>query len=148
MQDIRDEIIVSAPAEQVWRAIEDPATHAAWHPFLTHIAGEHALGSTRQCDVVVGKKPGKTQERCSRYEQGKAIFWTIERDTSGFSRMVSDWRAGFSLEAQGANVTRVVAQSIFAPRTLFARLMAPMIRRRFHQTQQSILAGLKRYVES
>lgn len=147
MQDIKDEVVIGASAEQIWKAIEDPAAHAAWHPFVTHIAGEHALGSTRKCDVLVGQKPGKTDERCSTYERGKAIFWTIEQDTSGFSRMVSDWSAGFRLDAQGPNATRVVAQSIFTPSTFLARLMVPMIRRRFHQAQRSILEGLKRYVD-
>lgn len=147
MQDIKDEIVVKAPVEQVWKAIEDPTAHAAWHPFLTQITGEHSLGSTRRCDVLVGKKPGKTEERCSTYVRGATIMWTIEQDTTGFSRMVSGWSAGFRLEAQGSDATRVVAESIFTPSTFFSRLLAPMIRRRFHQTQQSILAALKGYVE-
>jgi uncharacterized protein YndB with AHSA1/START domain len=147
MEDIRDEIVLRAPVERVWKAIEDPATHAQWHPFLKHVAGEHVLGAIRKCDVLVGKKAATTEERCSTYDESRKIMWTIEQDTSGFSRMVSDWSAGFSLEAKGSDETRVVAQSAFTLTKLISRLMLPMIRRKFHQTQQSILGGLKQHVE-
>jgi uncharacterized protein YndB with AHSA1/START domain len=147
MQDIRDEIIVNAPAEQVWDAIEDPTAHATWHPFLTHIAGDHVLGGVRKCDVLVGKKSATTEERCSTYDEGQTIMWIIEQDSSGFSRMASDWSAGFSLESHEDGRTRVIARSRFTPRTFLARLMLPMIRSKFHRTQQTILAGLKQFVE-
>jgi hypothetical protein len=40
----------------------------------------------------------------------------------------------------------VRAESQFKPR-LPARLMAPVIRRKFHQTQRTILVGLRQHVE-
>jgi hypothetical protein len=40
-----------------------------------------------------------------------------------------------------------VAESTFTPTKFVARLMLPIIRRKFHQTQQSILSGLQQYVE-
>jgi uncharacterized protein YndB with AHSA1/START domain len=147
MVEIKDEIVVRAPAERVWKAIEDPVAHAQWHPFLTHVAGEHALGSTRKCDVLIGKKQATTEERCSTYVEGRRIMWTIEQDSSGFSRMVSDWTAGFSLEPKDSDQTRVVAESTFSPGKLLARLMLPMIRSKFHRTQKRILDGLKQHVE-
>lgn len=147
MQSMRDEIIVKASVETVWEAIEDSTAHATWHPFLTHIAGEHVLGAVRKCDVLVGKKSGTTEERCSTYDKGRTIMWTIEQDSTGFSRMASDWSAGFIVEPHGNEGTRVIARSVFTPRTLLARVMLPMIRSKFHRTQQSILGGLKQYVE-
>ena len=95
---------------------------------------------------MVGKKPATTRDRCSSYDEGSEIMWTVERDSSGFSRMVADWRTGFSLQAQGLQETRVRAHSTFRPR-LLARLMMPVILRRFHQTQRAILGGLRQHVE-
>lgn len=146
MVEITDQVTVHASVERVWAAIQDPGEHVTWHPFATRIEGAHTLGDTRECSVVVGGKPGSTRERCSTYEAPRAIMWTVEQDSSGFSRMVADWRAGFSLESQGSGTTLVTAQSLFTPR-LPARVMMPVIRRKFHQTQRAILCRLKQYAE-
>jgi len=129
VEDITDEVVVDAPADRVWKAIADPGEHVAWHPFATRIDGQHALGAARTCSVLIGGKPGASQERCSAYEEGSAIMWSVESDSTGFSRMVADWRTGFSLQPQGPGATLVRAQSLFRPR-LPARLMAPLIRRK------------------
>src|SRR5918996_3400705 len=139
MEDITDSVVVKAPAEWVWKAIQDPKQHAEWHPLVTAINGDHAPGATRVCTVRTGKKSGTTEETCSSYDEGRKIMWTIERDSSGFSRMVSDWSAGFSLEPQGES-TLVTAKSVFRPRRFFVRVMMPMIRRKFHGAQRDILA--------
>jgi uncharacterized protein YndB with AHSA1/START domain len=147
MEVITDQVMVQAPVDLVWAAIQEPAEHVKWHPFATHIEGAHALGGTRTCSVLIGGKPGTTRERCSDYDEARTIMWAVEQDSSGFSRMVSDWRTGFSLEPQGSGATRVTAQSLFTPRRLPARLMMPVIRRKFHQTQRAILDGLQQHAE-
>lgn len=139
---IADEVVVDAPTPAVWREIKDPTRHAAWHPFVTRISGEHSLGATRSCAVSLGKKAAETKERCVADDDERRLAWKIEEDSSGFLRMVSDWTAGFRLEPAGAGKTRVVAESEFAPKNLFVRVMMPMVRRKFHQTQRAILAAL------
>jgi hypothetical protein len=146
MEDITDEVVVKAPVGQVWKAIQDPGEHVAWHPFATRIDGQHAPDAVRECSVLVGKKPGTTRERCTSYDEGSEITWAVEQDSSGFSRMVTDWRSGFSLQAQGPEETRVRAHSTFRPRPL-VHVMMPVIRRKFHQTQRAILDGLRQHVE-
>jgi uncharacterized protein YndB with AHSA1/START domain len=144
---IEDAIRVDAQARDVWRAIEDPAVHADWHPYVVRITGEHQLAASRTCAVVVGKKTGETRERCLEADAPRAITWAIDHDTTGFSRMVTDWQAGFTLLPQDDG-TVVTARSVFRPRNLAVRAMTPLIRRRFHSTQRAILASLKRYVDS
>ena len=143
---IVDELVVRAPISDVWAAIKDPAAHVAWHPFLTAIDGEHVLGAARTCSATVGGKQGTTRERCVAEEQEGTISWAIEEDSTGFSRMVSDWRAGFRLEPAGTG-TRVVAESVFRPRGLLIRIMGPIVKRKFHLAQRAILAGLERACE-
>jgi uncharacterized protein YndB with AHSA1/START domain len=138
---IEDEVVIAAPGHVVWEAIEDVAAHAAWHPLVTGIVGAHALGSARTCSVRVGGKAGETVERCVEYEPERRIIWAIERDTTGFSRMVRDWRAGFRLESRNGETT-VVAVSSFTPRPL-VRVLAPIVRRKFHRTQAEILGALR-----
>jgi uncharacterized protein YndB with AHSA1/START domain len=143
---IADELRLDAPIDVVWHAIEDPAAHARWHPFVSTIAGGHELHAIRSCSVQVGKKEGSTKERCVEREDDARIAWAIEEDSTGFGRMVSDWRSGFSLsERDGATI--VTAHSTFRPNNLMVRAMLPVIRRKFHQTQQAILRGLHEAVE-
>jgi hypothetical protein len=130
----------------VWHAIEDPASHARWHPFVSTISGGHELHEIRSCSVKVGRKEGSTKERCVERVERARIVWAIEEDSTGFGKMVSDWRSGFSLaERDGATI--VTAESTFRPRNVPVRAMLPLIRRKFHQTQQAILLGLQAAVE-
>jgi uncharacterized protein YndB with AHSA1/START domain len=143
---IEDAVLIDAPADQIWAAIKDPAAHAAWHPFVTSISGEHRLGAIRSCSVVIGAKAGETTEKCVEEVDEEAIAWTIEEDSSGFGRMVSNWRSGFRLESRD-RATLVTAESVFQPRSLGLRLMTPMVRSKFHKTQRQILGALKVSVE-
>lgn len=144
---IADELELDAPVEVVWQAIADPVAHARWHPFVSAIAGGHELNEHRSCSVRVGKKEGTTKERCVERDEGARIVWAIEEDSTGFGRMVSGWRSGFAL-SQRDGATLVTAESTFQPRSLLVRALLPLIRRRFHQTQRAILAGLREEVEA
>jgi uncharacterized protein YndB with AHSA1/START domain len=143
---IADEIRLDAPIDIVWHAIEDPAAHARWHPFVSAIAGGHELDAIRSCSVRVGAQEGTTKERCVEREEGARIAWAIEEDSTGFGRMVSGWHSGFSVaERDGATI--VTAESTFRPNNVLVRVMLPVIGRKFHQTQQAILRGLREAVE-
>jgi uncharacterized protein YndB with AHSA1/START domain len=144
---IADDIHIDAPIAAVWIAIEDPATHTRWHPFVTEIAGRHELEQIRTCSVLVGKKHGQTRERCVEHDHGRRIAWAIEEDSTGFARMVTGWHAGFALTSSDGG-TIVTAESTFRPRNLLVRAMLPIIRRKFHQTQQAILSSLKDSLET
>jgi polyketide cyclase/dehydrase/lipid transport protein len=145
MVRIADELRLDAPVDVVWRAIADPPAHARWHPFVTAIEGGHELHEIRSCTVQVGRKAGTTKERCVERAEGARIAWVIEEDSTGFGRMVTGWRSGFTLaERDGATI--VIAESTFRPNNLLVRLMLPVIRRKFHQTQHAILRGLEEAV--
>jgi uncharacterized protein YndB with AHSA1/START domain len=144
---IEDEVTVNGSAREVWKAIKDPALHAQWHPFVTRISGDHALGAFRTCAVSLGKKNGQTKERCIADDEGRRIAWAIEEDSTGFLRFVSHWTAGFRVEPTDGGVARVIAESAFVPKNAVVRLMMPMVRRKFHQAQRAILAGLKHAFE-
>jgi uncharacterized protein YndB with AHSA1/START domain len=147
--EIADSAEVDAAVPDVWAAIADPRRHAGWHPFVTAITGSHREGAARTCEVIVGGRRGRTEEHCVRCDEGHEIVWQVDNDTTGFSRMVSEWRAGFRLTAgPRSETTTVTAISSFRPANLLIRLTLPLVRRRFHRVQRAILAALKRHVES
>jgi uncharacterized protein YndB with AHSA1/START domain len=145
--EIKDQVAVNTSASDVWEAIRDPSLHAEWHPFVDSIRGEHAPGASRRCAIRVGKKTGETEEHCTAYEEEQRILWQIDKDSTGFLRLVSDWTAGFVLEPAGSGATRVTAQSVFQLKNPLLVLILPMIKRKFHQTQEAILTGLKQFAE-
>ena len=75
------------------------------------------------------------------------IAWKIEEDTTGFARLVSDWRAGFALAARDG-ATIVTAESTLRPNNPLVWAMLPLICRKFNKTQRAILAGLKESLET
>jgi Polyketide cyclase / dehydrase and lipid transport len=143
MTEVVDTIEVTQGRDEVWASIRDPQVHAGWHPLLRSIQGDHALGATRTCIVDMGGKEARAVERCTTYVEGREIGWTVEEDSTGFTRMVSDWSSGFRLENGPEGRTRVTAWSRFTPRTLAARLMVPVIRMKFHGVQRKILGALE-----
>jgi uncharacterized protein YndB with AHSA1/START domain len=143
---IEDTLAIDASAPEVWHALEDPAAHARWHPFVTDIAGEHRLGHVRTCSVAVGGKHGQTKERCVVEEPPNRVAWLVEEESTGFGRMVSNWCAGFSLTPRDGK-TLVTAESTFEPNNVIVRAMLPMIRRKFHHTHRAILAALGESLE-
>jgi uncharacterized protein YndB with AHSA1/START domain len=145
MTRLDDTTTIDAPADAVWQAIRAPAEHAGWHPFVTSIDGGHDLGDVRRCTAEIDGKPGTTRETCTVLDDGAAIAWRIDEDSLGFSRMVSDWSAGFTIAPAG-DATTVTAWSEFRPRAWWVRLMLPMIARKFHATQRAILNGLQQHL--
>ncbi len=69
----------------------------------------------------VGRKQGTTTERCVERDEGARITWAVLEDSTGFGRMVSGWRSGFTLtERDGATI--VTAESTFSPNEALVRM--------------------------
>jgi hypothetical protein len=143
---IEDQRLVDADRGTVWQAIKDTTAHVRWHPYVTAIEGSHELGATRRCTVRLGRTVAHTSERCVVDVALEEITWRIEEDSSGFARMASEWTAGFALRETSTG-TIVTARSSFRPRTFVARLLLPVVRRKFHAAQRAILDGLERHAE-
>ena len=88
----------------------------------------------------------RPRSAASSEEPPSRIAWLIEEDSTGFGRMVSNWRAGLSLTERGA--ATIAAADTFRPSNLLVRAMRTIIRRKFHRTQQPILAALKESLET
>jgi len=114
---------------------------------MTNIIGKHELGEVRKCDMEVNNQTGHAEERCSEYEERRKIMRLIEKDSSGFSNMVSDWKAGFTLEFLGPGTTVVTAVSTFRLKATPDRANEQQNQQMFHKTHQAILSGLKKYAE-
>ena len=66
-------------------------------------------------------KTHEIKDRCVEDGESQPISWAIKQGSTGFSRMVPDWRTGFALEPrEGSTVVR--ADSAFRPKNAVIRL--------------------------
>jgi hypothetical protein len=74
---------------------------------------------------------------------------SLDEDSFGFSRVLSDFWFAFVLEPMEAGATRVRVESHFEPKGLKGRIMnAVMIRRKFREVRETALANLKQLAEA
>lgn len=65
---IADELRLDAPIDAVWHAIEDPAAHARWHPFVN----DARSGRDRHSSIPY-VQPIRTSAESSRYSASSAV---------------------------------------------------------------------------
>jgi len=111
------------------------------------MVGKHELGEIRKCELEVNNQTRHTEERCSEYEERRKIMWLMGKDSSGFSNMVSDRKAGFTLEFLALATTVVTAVSTFRLKAAPDRAHEQKNQQVFHRTHQAILSGLKKYAQ-
>ncbi len=105
MREIRTEIEISAPREEVWDALTDLSAYPEWNPFITKGEGDLAVGSELKLLVKPPGAIGKTiKPRVVEVEQGRRLTWIGHALLPGFF----DGERYFVLEDGGDGVIRLV----------------------------------------
>ena len=111
MKEIRTEIKIEAPADEVWSILTDFPRHADWNPFIREISGELHPGA--QLQVILGS-PGQRKMRfkptVQMVEPAKAFRWLGHLFIPG----LFDGEHIFELETAGKNATRFVQREKFS----------------------------------
>jgi hypothetical protein len=111
MKEIRTEIEIAAPVNEVWSILTDFSRHADWNPFIREISGELRQGA--QLQVILGP-PGKRAMRfkplVQLVEPQKAFRWLGHLFFSG----LFDGEHIFELETVEKNVTRFIQREKFS----------------------------------
>jgi hypothetical protein len=146
------EIVIGAPPEAIWAILEDSRANLPrlWPMVKTcEIEGKERVGTIRRCSVEFMGKSGHTVERCIESVADRTLAHSIEEDSFGFSRLLSDFWFAFVLEPTATGATRVRVESHFDPKGLKGRVMsALMIKRKFREVRETALANLKRLAEA
>lgn len=146
------EIMIAAPPEAVWEILEDSRANLPrlWPKVKScEIEGKERVGAVRRCSVEFMGKSGHTVERCIENVPNRKLAHSIEEDSFGFSRVLSDFWFVFALEPTEAGGTQVRVESHFEPKGLRGRIMSVlMIKRKFREVRETALANLKRLAEA
>lgn len=146
------EVVIQAPPERIWGILEDSQSNLPhlW-PMVksVEIDGRERVGAVRRCGVELMGKSGHTVERCIESVPNRRLAHSIENDSFGFSRMLSDFWFAFVLEPKEPDGTLVRVETHFDPKGLRGRVMSKlMVRRKFREIRETALGNLKRIAES
>jgi hypothetical protein len=110
MKEIRTEIEIDAPVNEVWSILTDFTRHAEWNPFIREISGELRQGAQLQVNLgPPGKRAMKFKPIVQMVEPEKAFRWLGHLFISG----LLDGEHIFELETSGKNATRFIQREKF-----------------------------------
>jgi hypothetical protein len=109
--ELRDEIIIEAPAAEVWAVLTDTASYPAWNPFVVELTGELAVGSKLRAVIrVPGKRPMTFKPRLLAVSADRELRWIGRLGIRG----LLDGEHTFELEAIAPDRTRFVQSERFS----------------------------------
>ena len=146
------EMVIAAPPEAVWEILEDSRANLPrmWPMVKScEIEGKERVGAVRTCAVEFMGTSGHTVERCIESVPNRRMAHSVEDDSFGFARMISDFWFAFILEPTDARTTRVRVESHFDPKGVKGHVMsALMVKRKFREVRETALVNLKRLAEA
>jgi len=111
MYEIRTEIIIDAPVNEVWSILTAFARYPQWNPFIREISGELHLGSRLQVRLgPPGKRTMTFKPIVQMVEPGHSFRWLGHLLLPG----LFDGEHIFELEADGAHTTRFIQREKFS----------------------------------
>lgn len=145
----RNELVMNAPVSKVWALITDIDQLHNINPGVIKATGTmNQLNGIRTCEMDNKGKKGTMTERLIEFEPEKKTVWTIENDTMGMGKMLSDTRFCFYLEQVNERETRVINESYYTPANFFVSMMNVfMMKRMMSRIQSRILDNLKGLLE-
>ena len=150
----QDEIVIGRTPERVWPLVADSTLLPLWGPPVTGVeliapnGRSEGLGSRRRVDALFNGRNGHFVEVRTEHVEGRRVAYTIEQDTFGLSRVMTE--AGFALELQpeGDGHCRVIFSFVHNPKGLFGQLMNRLvILRQQRRNRLAALASLKHVAE-
>ncbi|TLZ63502.1 MAG: SRPBCC domain-containing protein [Methanobacteriota archaeon] len=139
MKELRTEIEIDAPVENVWRALTDFPAFPEWNPFIRRIQGTPAVGSRLEVTLgASGTKPMTFRPTVKGFVPNQELRWLGRVGIPG----LFDGEHIFELSPVGPDRTRFVQRENF--RGLFVPFLAKSLdrdaRRGFEEMNQALRA--------
>lgn len=139
-----DEILIGASPQRIFAILEDARRLPDWTSVISTSGNHETVGVVRECEVDLDGRRGRVVERCIESVPPSRIAWAMERDTFGFSRLVSDFGFSFTLYPEGDDKTRVRNEAYYRSKGPIAAAMNTLVmRRKFRGVRRKWLANLK-----
>lgn len=145
----RNEMVINASAQKIWAVITDINLMHKITPGVVKATGRmDKEGETRTCEMNNKGRIGTMTEKLVELIPEKKMVWSIENDTMGMKKMLTDTRFVFLLEKINDNQTKLINESYYLPATLMAKIMNTlMMKKMMVKIQGQILGNVRGLVE-
>jgi hypothetical protein len=146
----KQEVTINSPLEAVWAFNMDLTNIPKFHPRVIKvdlISGKtfREAGISYQCHLVGGKHT--CVEKDIEVIPMERIVTVLPEDSFGISKILDDYRVEASLQKLGEHATRVEISHYYSTKTLKARLLNLIAKRKIARDTQRMLNAMKAVME-
>jgi hypothetical protein len=146
----KQEVVINAPLETVWEFGMDITRIPAFHPRV--VKGELLSGKARRepgvsyrCHLAGGKHT--CVEKDIEIIPMQKIVTVLPEDTFGISKILPDYVVETTVHRIGQSSTKMEISHYYSTRTLKAKLLNLVARRKIARDAQATLNGIKAAIE-
>jgi len=147
----KQEIVINAPLETVWAFNMDLTKIPTFHPRVVNVdllsgKAQREPGAAYHCHLVGGRH--RCIEKDVEVVPMEKIVTVLPEDTFGVSRTLPDYVVESALHRVGESSTRVEVSHYYSTRTLRAKLLNLIARRRIARETEAMLNAMKGAIET
>ena|SRR3974390_1170876 len=147
----KQEVVINAPLEEVWAFSMDLTKIPTFHPRVVKVdllsgKAQRQPGVAYQCHLAGGKHT--CIEKDIEIIPMEKIVTVLPEDTFGISKILSDYVVETTFHRLSDSSTRVEISHYYSTKTLKAKLLNLIAKRKLARETQDMLNAVKRAIES
>ena len=147
----KQEVVIDAPLEEVWAFSMDLTKIPTFHPRVVKVdllsgKAQREPGVAYQCHLAGGKHT--CIEKDIEIVPMEKIVTVLPEDTFGISKILSDYAVETTFHRMGDSSTRVEIGHYYSTKTVKAKLLNLIAKRKLARETQDMLNAVKRVIES
>jgi hypothetical protein len=146
----KQEVVINSPLEAVWAFNMDLRNIPEFHPRVAKVdlisgKASREAGVAYRCHLTGGKHT--CVEKDIEIVPMERIVTILPEDSFGISKILDDYRVESSLQKVGEHATRIVISHYYSTKTLKAKLLNLIAKRKIARDTQAMLNAMKAALE-
>ncbi len=144
-------IIIHASIDKAWNMFNDLSLRPKWTCDVQQINYTHQMatvGETAVTTCIVNGKRGTIETRCLALDPKRRGEFSIDKDTFGMSKALSQMSFATEFLFLNANTTEVRMLSHYRPKNFIIKIMNKFIKKKMAKEVNLMLIGLKNFIET
>ncbi len=146
----RQEVVIHAPLQVVWEFNQDLTNIAVYHPRVKRVdlisgKSQRGQGVAYRCYLKDGKNT--CVEKDIEVVPMERVVTALPEDTMGITTMLPDYLVEARLTPLAENETKVEFRHYYSTKSLKAKLLNIIVKKKIARESQSTLDAIKRAIE-